>query len=263
MIPSFVGEGTPAAVTSGTVQPTNPSSLLVDDILVGWMGSGTSGTAFGVPAGWAIEDETLTINARGAWAWRRVAAAGESDDVIDFTQSGNTQQFYAGIFALRGCETSGNPFDSTQNNTCTSCDVATMAAVTTTGVNRKLIHISFVEDNRSAQDNAANYTLQYSGVTTVGSDAAYGVYFQDAATAQLYAADSAGHDGFGNNEHHVEFTIDFKEPGVAGWAGKINGVASPAKINGVAIANISKVSGVSGLYLPDEKKIIYPYRKAA
>ena len=30
-----------------------------------------------------------------------------------------------------------------------------------------------------------------------------------------------------------------------GWTGKINGVTNPAKINGVVIANISKVMGVS------------------
>lgn len=32
---------------------------------------------------------------------------------------------------------------------------------------------------------------------------------------------------------------------IVGWTGKINGVSSPAKINGIAIANISKVNGIS------------------
>ena len=31
--------------------------------------------------------------------------------------------------------------------------------------------------------------------------------------------------------------------GVAGWAGKINGVTNPAKINGIAVANIASVMG--------------------
>lgn len=32
---------------------------------------------------------------------------------------------------------------------------------------------------------------------------------------------------------------------VAGWTGKICGVTNPAKINGIAVANIGKVIGVS------------------
>ena len=30
----------------------------------------------------------------------------------------------------------------------------------------------------------------------------------------------------------------------AGWAGKVNGVTNPAKINGITVANIAKVNGV-------------------
>lgn len=30
-----------------------------------------------------------------------------------------------------------------------------------------------------------------------------------------------------------------------GWTGKINGITNPAKINGIAVANIGKVMGVS------------------
>jgi len=30
----------------------------------------------------------------------------------------------------------------------------------------------------------------------------------------------------------------------AGWTGKVMGVSSPSKINGVAVANIAKVNGV-------------------
>jgi len=34
------------------------------------------------------------------------------------------------------------------------------------------------------------------------------------------------------------------ELNVLGWTGKICGVTSPSKINGIPVANISKVSGV-------------------
>ena len=37
--------------------------------------------------------------------------------------------------------------------------------------------------------------------------------------------------------------IEWEE--AAGWTGKVNGVTNPAKINGVAVANISKMMGVS------------------
>lgn len=31
----------------------------------------------------------------------------------------------------------------------------------------------------------------------------------------------------------------------SGWTGKINGVTNPSKINGIAVANITKVNGVA------------------
>lgn len=33
--------------------------------------------------------------------------------------------------------------------------------------------------------------------------------------------------------------------GAAGWTGKINSITNPAKVNGIAVANISKINGVS------------------
>ena len=217
-IPTFVGEGTTDAVNNTSdVQPTNPSSLAVDDILVGWMVSGDDDKTMTFPAGWTKEHESPDaepVGGKGSWGWRRVTNTAESDDVITFTQTGNIAQLYAGIFALRGCETSGNPFDQSLLITADPNDLAEMAAITTTGIDRKLICIAGCEDNRSAKDTATNYTMQYEGTTTVGTDAAYGIYFQDAASATLYAADSAGFDGFGNVENHTNFTIDFKPPGV-------------------------------------------------
>lgn len=48
-------------------------------------------------------------------------------------------------------------------------------------------------------------------------------------------------DGTNNNQYVMRATVGV----AAGWTGKISGVTNPAKIMGVAVANISKVKGVS------------------
>ena len=48
------------------------------------------------------------------------------------------------------------------------------------------------------------------------------------------------------NDNHRKWSIKVTyTPAAAGWTGKLSGVTNPAKIDGVAVANISKVMGVS------------------
>lgn len=212
MIPTIVGEGSTDAVTAvDDVVPTNPASLAIDDILVAWVVSGDDTGNVVFPAGWTEQDETPDndpTGAKAAIAWRRVTNADESDDAITITYAGNTTQMYAGIFAMRGCETAGDPFDSFIRVIGDGVIVMAMAAITTTGTDRKLIAVGVIEDNRAVADDATDYTRQFQGTTTVGSDAGYAVFYQDAATAQAYAADTA--TATANSENHVSWTIDFK-----------------------------------------------------
>lgn len=53
----------------------------------------------------------------------------------------------------------------------------------------------------------------------------------------------AGTDTFFANWYGVRIILD--QQGPVGWTGKINGVTNPAKINGVAVADIAKVIGQS------------------
>ena len=52
--------------------------------------------------------------------------------------------------------------------------------------------------------------------------------------------------GFGTEQHQRTIPlILYSSTVLDGWVGTVNGVTNPAKINGIAVANISKVNGVS------------------
>ncbi len=87
---------------------------------------------------------------------------------------------------------------------------AIMRAITTTGADRKLVCICGIEDDKAPDNVQTDYTLLYTGSTGIGSDAAYGIYHRDAATAQAYAEDE---DVIATTlENIVTFTIDFIPP---------------------------------------------------
>lgn len=46
------------------------------------------------------------------------------------------------------------------------------------------------------------------------------------------------------NDENLRLRSGADREGVTGWTGKIKGVTNPSKVNGIAVANISKINGV-------------------
>ncbi len=161
--PIYHGAGAQAA-GSGNVTPALPSGWAVNDILITLVESDTDGTAINVPSGWAqMPNSPQAVGTAGSGPsvrltafWRR-AVAGNTAQAI--TSVAATNHKLAQTFAIRGCVTSGDPFDVSSAGTIANSNTLTATGLTTT-FNDTLVVLMGASsiDNAGARFTFANNT---------------------------------------------------------------------------------------------------------
>lgn len=175
--PTYVAAGTSSftATNATALTPGLPSGWQADDIhiLVAHRSDNTAGTT---PAGWT-QIAALTGNNTAAQRvevyWRRAVGG---DTAPSFTFGSSTVVRGAQIIGIRGCKTSGDPFDTSTGAPTRSSNAAsatvTFTDLTTTSNNTFVLALGAYEDDPTTVTTMTNYTQPGSAVqgSALGND---------------------------------------------------------------------------------------------
>lgn len=148
MADKFLAKGTSSPVASGNMTPTNPASLLVNDILFCFLAQHDN-VAATMPAGWTrvtnfpIASGTAV---RHDCFWKRVTSTSESSASVTVTRAAGDAGI-AVICAFRGLTTSGNPFNASATQANASSATVTMPTVTPSATAQTIIFSAGVADD--------------------------------------------------------------------------------------------------------------------
>lgn len=172
-----------AAAAALTVTPVNPTHA-TNDILV-CRGTGNVSQTLSISAGWtafASSGDTNPLNAvvnPNGWWWKRAASGAEAAPTVTSTVAANatTNLIAAQVYAIKGCITSGTPYDVAEFNgaaaNVTSTTPASIA-LTALGDERLLVHWIFIGDNLAMTGYPpAGYTSLHNDLSTNGADGTF------------------------------------------------------------------------------------------
>lgn len=160
-VPTLQAEGAMAVNTTGTLAVTLPAHQ-ANDILVltvQFWGPNTAGDAASIPipAGWSVLNLQLgqpTASPRDGWFaifWKRAASSSEANPTLARGASwdtGTDTLFAARAYTIRGCITSGNPWDAANvAGAYTTANQNTPALTGIAGNEHLSIHFEMVMDN--------------------------------------------------------------------------------------------------------------------
>jgi hypothetical protein len=209
--PTLQAEGTIAVSTSGSVSPTIPTHQ-TDDILVCAVTIWAPNTASAIadiptPSGWTKADSQLFFvdivrDGEIAWFWRRATGAGTT---VTFTRgsgwdTGTDTNFSARAYVIRGCITSGNPWDALASTQGVNAN-GNAPAVTVSGSERTVIQFLTRQDDYVTAPSMSGWTAGTAVETTTGTDASFHTFRKanvsssttgDAITQEDVAASGAG-----------------------------------------------------------------------
>jgi hypothetical protein len=211
--PTFVAAGSFQAA-EGNIAPGMPTGHTTDDILVLCIEYSDLDT-LATPSGWAHVTGSPSYDTSAgnkmAVFWKR------HDGSETAPTTSGINQFAAGrMFALRGCETSGNPWDAIANAFNSTVDTTlTYPTATTTVANTLVLLMRTGYDcNNGAITNGAlaNITERSDDAGTTGLGWAYSVGLVTGTKATAGAIGSSTGTTT-SNSRDLTFTIALKEPG--------------------------------------------------
>jgi len=194
--PYLFASGALFAVASGTsITPVIPANDASNDILLmeAWTNAART---FTTPTNWtSFGFNENSANMSSAWFWKRATGSdGNPTSTVD-TALSSTVGGYGRIYVIRGCVTTGDPFEDA---TIHALDLSTRIdteAVTTTDVDRLVASYGIVDDDNvyTAGHPPANWVSHGPRLTsTTGGDAMSVAIEIDAPTATTVAQVSFG-----------------------------------------------------------------------
>ena len=209
-------------VTSGACAPTIPTHQ-ADDILLATVCVWVPNTASAIndiptPANWT---KLGSVNLNGAtkdgqigWFWIRASGAGTT---VSFARgsgwdTGTDGQYSARVDVIRGCDTSGDPYDAFAASTEYTTTNQNTPAVTVSGADRLVMFFeAATSDTTAAQFTArVNFTMGTHRGTTTGTGA--GMRNARRATASSESATATTHIITTAGRRYAFGGISFKPP---------------------------------------------------
>lgn len=183
-VPSSVG-----ALAAPTVQAVGASAVATSgtDVVAAWpahaandigilIASGVGPNAYAAPGGWAsvanspqVTTDTSAAGSRLSVFWRRAASSAEANATIVDVLSDDAK--LAVIVVVRGCTTSGNPWDATAGGVeNVATNVITIPGLTTTGANRLVLAIVAQSNDVAGAQVSGLANASLTGVAEVVDD---------------------------------------------------------------------------------------------
>src|SRR5574341_562701 len=188
--PNLQAEGAqPANVTTGTLTLTLPAHQ-ADDILVAvvavWVPN-TAGSAAQIPAlaGWTKQGFVqfpATPDGEVALFWKRATSGAEANPT--FTRGAGwdtgTDTAYGGrAFCVRGCATTGDPWDDFATTAALTAANGAVAAVTVAGAERMVVQFLGKTDDFATAPTIPGWTAGVQTENTGGTDTSFGTFRTD------------------------------------------------------------------------------------
>ena len=228
------------SATSGTtVTVTLPGHATNDILLVCGNYSFGSSTLTCGTSGWTKIDGTANANLSTAWFYKRAASGAETNPVITSTATASTSaSLYGAAMVIRGCVTSGTPYEGATKSTTTSTSAPSTSAVTTTGPSRLAVELATTGDN-NVETAPSGWTASLNIATTTGSDSAF---FGNTKTIAAAGTESAAAYSMTlGPDYHQGLTLAFIPPD--GASGRITTIekaqASAGSVTGATIGTLA------------------------
>ena len=225
--PIFQQQGTLAGVTTGNLTVVIPAVEQADDILVvttvAWVVNTTTGAnTIAAPSGWTKFTPAVTtitgglIDAEYSFFWKRAVGA-DADPVFVRPagwDTGNDTVWAGRCYVIRGCVTTGDPWDSITSTAISTAQNPAFPAITVSGNERLAVVFAVKADNASLPTAATGYTAQLEATTTTGTDAAANSYTIASTNTSVSAVTPSGGNAPAQGGT-VYFGVSFKPPAAA------------------------------------------------
>ena len=153
--PLFMDGGSTDPATTGNTAPGLPAGWHADDVWLMAVMTNASNT-FPTISGWTnLGVDVDSANQSTGWYWRRAVAgdAAPSFTIAGGTALSSTNVLVARIYGLRGCKTTGDPFeDVTMVGTPTSTSTPASSVVTASVANTLVLAVALLDDNNTTTD---------------------------------------------------------------------------------------------------------------
>lgn len=222
--PTLQAEGAIAAVTTGNLTPTLPAHATNDILVVvmsAWVPNTTTGAnTVAAPSGWTklLSDTVITSSLiDGEWAifWKRAASGSEANPT--FTRptgwdTGTDTNWSARAYVIRGCITTGDPWDAAVKSALYSTANQALPAVTVSGSERMVLQGWSCSDNQATtgQPTSSGWTSGTLTNSTTGTDAGFNTLRKDNVSASTNA--DATTIPAPVQGRYIYFGISFKPP---------------------------------------------------
>lgn len=223
--PTLQAQGNIAAVTTGNLAITLPTYAANDIVVittVGWVPNTTTGTnTQSLASPWTKYSPDITtitggiIDAEYAFWWARATSASSLGTTVTITRPTSwdtgTDTCWAGrAYVIRGCETSGNPYDELVATAISTAANPAFPAVTVNAGERNVIVFMAKADNTATPTAATGYTVGTEASTTTGTDAAFQSY-SDVTNTSVSAVTPTGGTAPAQGGS-VYWGVSFKKP---------------------------------------------------
>ena len=194
------------AVTTGNLTVNFPA-YAADDIVVittvGYVPNTTTGTNTQTLASpWTKYTPNVTTITGGiidnefAFWWARATSVSSLGTSVTITRptswdTGNDTVWAGRAYVIRGCVTTGNPFDQLVASAISTASNPPLPAVNVSGAARLVISFYVASDNLQAPTAASGYTVNTSLTTATGTDAGFQSY-QDLTDVSVSAVTPSG-----------------------------------------------------------------------
>lgn len=199
-------QGTVSAVTTGNLSVTLPAYVANDIVVIttaAYIPNTTTGTNTQSLANpWTKYSPAVTtitggiIDTEHAFWWARATSSSSLGTTVSITRpaswdTGNDTAWGGRAYVIRGCITTGNPFDQLVASALSTAANPPLPAVTVSGVARLVIAFYVATDNLTAPTAASGYTPGTAAPDATGTDTGFQTY-TDATNASLSAVTPSG-----------------------------------------------------------------------
>jgi len=195
--PTLEAEGALSVVTTASVSPTIPTHQADDIIIVaaGALYPNTVGDAnisltnFTTLTGVELSDGFST-DASIQFFWLRATGAGTTATLIHDGDTGADTSFGARAYIIRGCITTGNPWDETDITVAYTAANEAVDALNVNGAERLAIHFLVKTDDFATAPTVSGWTAGTQVESTTGQDHSQGSFRQDNVNSSTSSAAS-------------------------------------------------------------------------
>lgn len=239
--PTLQAQGTVAAVTTGNLAITLPTYAANDIVVitsVGFIPNTTTGANVqSLSSPWTKNSPDVTVITGGlideehACWWARATSASSLGSTVTITRPANwdtgTDGVWAGrAYVIRGCVTTGNPFDEFASTALTNVANPVLPAITVAGGNRLAIIFMTKADNTAVPTAATGYTVGTAAPDTTGTDCNFQTYRQTTSANISTVTPTGGTANAASNGNSAYFEFAFiPDPVTATAAGALGGLS--------------------------------------